>query len=167
MYFPFSALLTANWSRVSEAHFREDRTQVLSVVHSSALIGFAYLAVALVGVLMVRTYFSHLLPRGIGQIELGLLVGVWLVFLNRVWTESYGLAYLATGHVGVIASFLPVQAAIAIGMQLLLIGTLGVYGLMLGGALSYFATSHWILYFRTKDVFRRYSSTLHAYGSPV
>jgi hypothetical protein len=100
--------------------------------------------------------FSHLLPRGGGQIEIGVLVGLGLVALNKVWTESYALVYLATGHTAVIARYLPIQAAIAVGLQFLLVRIWGVYGLMLGGALSYFATSHWILSSRTRDVFQNY-----------
>lgn len=157
IYFPYSALLTANWSRVSIAHAQQDRAKVLGIVHSSVLVGFGYLVVALALIVPLVGKFSHLLPRGGGQIEIGVLIGLGLVALNKVWTESYALVYLATGHTGVIARYLPIQAAVAVGMQFLLVPIWGVYGLMLGGALSYFATSHWILAWRTRDVFDNYT----------
>jgi len=158
VYFPYSALLTANWSRVSVAHALRDRAQVLGIVRSSFLIGIGYLAVALPLLLALAGRFSYLLPHGAGQIEIGLLLGVGLVALNKVWTESYALVYLATGHTAIIAAYLPVQAIVAVGSQFVLVRFMGVYGLMLGGALSYFATSHWILFARTRDVLGKYTS---------
>jgi O-antigen/teichoic acid export membrane protein len=152
IYFPYSALLTANWSRVSVAHAKRDRTQVISIVRSSFLIGIFYITVALALLLTVTENFSYLLPSDAGQIQIGLLIGIGLVALNKVWTESYSLVYLATGNTSIIAAYLPVQAGIAVGMQFVLVQFIGAYGLMLGGALSYFMTSHWILYSRTRDV---------------
>lgn len=156
VYFPFAALLTANWSRVSEAHVEKDRERLLKIVHSSFGIGIAYLFIALVGILIFSTYFQYLLPEGIDRIRTGFLFGVWLVAINKVWTECYALIYLATGYSGIIVSYLPIQASIAVGLQLLFVQFMGAYGLMLGCALSYFATSHWILFFRTKSVFKNY-----------
>jgi len=157
LYFPYSALLTANWSRVSVAHAQQDAAQVMAIVRSSFLIGVGYVAVALPVLLLCAEHFSSLLPQGVSHIELGMLLGVGLVALNKVWTESYALVYLATGNTRIIASYLPIQAGLAVGLQFVLVRYLDAYGLMLGGALSYFATSHWILFLRRRDVFSQYA----------
>lgn len=156
IYFPYSALLMANWSRVSAAHALGDSAQVLSIVRSSVFVGFGYLLVALPLLMAAAGHFSYLLPRGAGKIELSLLLGVGLVAINKVWTESYALVYLATGHTRIIAAYLPIQAILAVGLQFVLVRFIGAYGLMLGVALSYFATSHWILYARTGDVLAKH-----------
>ncbi|MDH1289692.1 hypothetical protein N5C43_00280 [Comamonas terrigena] len=158
MYFPYSALLTANWSRMSAAHAMRNKNLMLSIVRSSIFIGVGYLALALPIMLAVSEYFSYILPQGARQVELGMLIGLGLVAINKVWTESYALVYLATGHARIIATYLPFQAMMAVGLQLVLVRYLGAYGLMLGCALSYFATSHWILYFRKSDVFKSHTS---------
>jgi O-antigen/teichoic acid export membrane protein len=156
IYFPFSALLTANWSRVAIAHSHQNRSRVMAIVHSSVWFGALFLLASLFALVLFVSHFPNLVPRGGGNIELGILVGVGLVALNKVWTEAYSLIYLATGNVGVITSYLPIQAAIAVGLEFLLVRYFGAYGLMMGGAISYFATSHWILASRTNRVFCQY-----------
>jgi O-antigen/teichoic acid export membrane protein len=155
-YFPYAALLVANWTRVTMANAEQNRAKVMGIIHSSVLIGAVYVTLATGALLLLAGPISRLLPRGGGDLELLVLAGVGLVALNKVWTESYALAFLATNRIGVIAAYLPLQAGCAVGLQLLLVRFLGVYGLMIGGAASYFATSHWILASRAKDVFKSY-----------
>jgi O-antigen/teichoic acid export membrane protein len=156
MYFPYSALLVANWSRVSVANAAQDKKKLLGIIHSSIAIGAFYVSGATAALVLLVDPISRVLPRGGGDLDALVLTGVGLVALNKVWTESFALAFLATNRVGVIASYLPFQAGCAVALQLLLVRFWGVYGLMIGGAASYFATSHWILASRAKEVFKTY-----------
>ena len=154
LYFPYSALLTSNWSRMSVAFAQGNKEDMHSIVRSSLITGVIYLVIAILALLVIVERFSYILPEAARHVELPMLAALGLVAINKVWTESYALIYLGTGSKHVIASYLPIQATLAVGLQFFFVRYIGAYGLMLGGALSYFATSHWILYTRTKDITR-------------
>lgn len=146
-YFPFSALLVANWSRVAQAHARGEVDAMLRIVYVSFAIGLVYMAFACLAAFAFLNWTGHLLPENIAQVDRTMLAALFLVAINKIWTECFALIYLATNRVGVIGAYLPVQAALSVGLQFALVGSLGAYGLMLGGALCYWMTSHWILFF--------------------
>lgn len=145
-YFPFSAMLTANWTRVAHAHARRDAAAMMRTVYMSAAIGFVYLFLAAAAAIAALHWAAAALPANIAGTDSWMLAALFLVAINKVWTECFALLYLATNQVGIIGAYLPIQASLSVVLQLALVSPLGAYGLMLGGGLCYLLTSHWILF---------------------
>ena len=144
-YFPFAALLAASWTRVSKAYAEANKPLLFTIVNGNIIVGGIYVFGVTILLALAHRQLSSFLPKDGQLLDAALILGVGLVAVNKVWTESYALIFQATGRVGFIAAYLPVQALLSVGCQLVLVDHIGVYGLMVGIVISYFATSHWLL----------------------
>lgn len=81
-------------------------------------------------------------PVALPALTISLMAGYFLI---RVWCDSWAMVFLSAGRLTALWLMVPVQAAISIGLQLLLVRDHGVNGIITGLSVSFLATVVWLL----------------------
>lgn len=144
-YFPVSALLATGWNSMGKACAQNNASKVRGILKANLAVGAAMIVVCL-GVLLLASPLVQMVFKfpGGGNYRL-LIVSLCLLSLVKLWTDSFALVLQSSDITMVIIRYLPFQAIASVCSQVLLVRVFGEYGLIMGCAISYFITSHWIL----------------------
>jgi O-antigen/teichoic acid export membrane protein len=141
-----SVLLATLWTSLSDAHYLGQPRVVRQKIAWLLIIGICVVITASVAILLFKQeIFSLITGRPNFSISNDLLVAWCLYIMLRVWCDTFALAEMSAGRLGLLNSYIPFQAAISIGAQILLGDYYGSVGVILGLCVSFVLTAAWIL----------------------
>lgn len=142
----YIGLLMATWSHMTELRAMGKVREVLRTLHLTAAGGFGGVVIFAVTILAFSKQISaFLFPQAgvaIEPLEV-MLFALYIAF--RVWSDTHSIALQAIGEAGVTIKFIPIQAAISIGLQIFLSRHIGMEGIVLGLIASHALTATWLL----------------------
>lgn len=143
--FFYSAVLTAAWPAIAELATRRRWEDIRHHVQRHVMCGLAFAALSTVAFAVWQTPIIALVaPAHAGAIPTALVLMFGGYVCIRVWTDTYVNLLLALGHNGPLLKIVPWQAVANVGLQVLLIQILGMYGAILGLCGSYLLTVSWV-----------------------
>lgn len=148
LFFVYSSLLTAIWPLCAEAAAANDWDSLSKHVRKSIAIGFVLVVTGTGGFVLFRTQIIGLLsPKEVVEVPVGLILLFGFYYLLRVWCDVFGMVLQSMSYLRPFVIYIPVQAAISIGIQILLTKEIGLNGVLIGLITSFILTSVWILPF--------------------
>ncbi|MBK5273831.1 MAG: MATE family efflux transporter [Desulfuromonadales bacterium] len=146
LFFVYSSLLTAIWPLCAEAAASNDWDTLMKHVHKSIVIGFVLVGTGTAGFIVFRTQIIGLLsPKEVIDVPVGLILLFGLYYLLRVWCDVFGMILQSMSYLRPFVIYIPVQAALSIGIQILLTKEIGLKGVLIGLITSFILAPVWIL----------------------
>lgn len=141
-----AVLLSTSWTALSDAHFKGQPERVRRLIRKLLLAGLAVVVLPSGAIYLFKQEIFVLITGSPEFHMSGALLVVWVAYLTiRVWCDTFALAHMSAGRLEVINAYIPFQAAISVGAQLLLGHRFGTIGVMLGLCASFLLTAVWIL----------------------
>lgn len=146
LFFVYSSLLMAIWPLCAEAAAANDWDTLQKHVRRSLATGFFLVIVGTAGFILLKKQIIGLLsPKEIIDVPIGIILLFGVYYLLRVWCDVFGLVLQSMSYLRPFAIYIPVQATLSIGIQVLLAKQIGLYGILIGLIMSFVLTAAWIL----------------------
>ena len=146
VFFVYNAILLAAWPICSEALAIRDDQKVISFTKRMLPIGFAILSISAILFLLFKNEISDLLsPKSSIRITDSVIVAASLYFLVRIWTDTFAMLLQSAGALKIFFYAVPLQAALTITFQNLLIPKYGAVGVFAALAITFILTVSWML----------------------
>lgn len=141
-----AVLLSTSWTGLSDAHFKGEHRVLRKRVVSLLSVGFAVVVLPSALIFLWKNEIFALIT-GSNQFHVSTaLLAAWLTYLIvRVWCDTFAVAHMSAGRLGLLNAYIPVQAIISIGAQIFLGQQFGATGVMVGMTISFILTAAWIL----------------------
>lgn len=141
-----AVLVATSWTSLSDAHYQGEPRLVRQRIARLLMVGMGVVLLPSVAILTLKQeIFSLITGRHNFHISSTLLAAWSLYLVLRVWCDTFALAHMSAGRLGLLNGYIPFQAAISIGAQILLGHRYGAVGVMLGLCASFALTAAWIL----------------------
>lgn len=141
-----AVLLSTSWTALSDAHFQGAPRIVRQRICRLLAIGMAVILLPTAGILVFKQDIFTLITGAHDFHMSSTLLAVWAIYVVlRIWCDTFALAHMSAGRLAVLNGYIPFQAAISIGAQILLGQRYGGVGVMLGLCASFVLTAAWIL----------------------
>lgn len=141
-----TAYLNSLWPVCSQLLVAGRGGEVTAIIRRAVFVGMALVAGFYVLFFVGRDEVAHLLIRDdvvqLSGITISLMAGYFLI---RAWCDSWAIVFLSAGDLAPLWMMVPAQAVISIGLQLLLVRTHGVDGIIVALSLSFLLTVAWML----------------------
>ncbi len=138
------AALTAIWPTLAELHAAGRSAEAARLVRRVVGAGAAVLTVLLVPIGAALPWIVRILAPGAAvEIPAGLAAAFSAYVLVRLWTDGWGTMLQSMSALRPLYTLVPVQAALAVGLEVLLLPRFGLPGLVVGLALSFVLTVAW------------------------
>lgn len=142
--FFFTSILWALWPSFAESVSRGDWKRVKQSLIRCIRLGMIFVAGATAALVYTTPYISEVLAPGQDihiPTQLVLLMGVY--HLIRIWNDVYSVILQCMNVLWPLWLFMPVQAAICVGLQYKFATVYGVNGIVLGLIASFILTVIW------------------------
>lgn len=141
-----TAYLNALWPVCTQLLVAGRGAEVAALIRRAVVVG----AVLVLGFYVVffagRDEVARLLVQEdvvrLSGLTISLMAGYFLI---RAWCDSWAIVFLSAGDLTPLWLMVPAQAALSIGLQLLLVRTHGVDGVIVALSLSFLLTVAWLL----------------------
>jgi O-antigen/teichoic acid export membrane protein len=144
LFFFYASTLAVFSPRFSRAHATGRLDQAFGMLRRHMLISSAaFLAVATGMWFALPAIFVHVFKVSHIQIPASLFFAVVALNFVRVWADGYATFLVAIDQVRTLSRFLPAQAVLSVGFQVILAHRYGALGIILGLILSYLLTVSW------------------------
>lgn len=141
-----AVLLSTSWTSLSDAHFQGASHVVRQRIGRLLSIGMAVILLPTAAILLFKQDIFTLITGSPDFHMSSTLLTVWAIYVVlRVWCDTFALAHMSAGRLAVLNGYIPLQAVISIGAQILLGHRYGAVGVMLGLCASFALTAAWIL----------------------
>lgn len=144
--FMFGAVLQAFWPVCAEATIQGDWGRIKSFTKKYLLWGGVFIVMFTACILIfsdaIAAVFSS---RGLVTIPAELVVSLGVLYLIRVWTDVFAVILQSMNDMKTLLAWAAVQAAIGLGLQILLVPKYGIYGTVAALGLSWLLTVSWVL----------------------
>ena len=145
-FFVYYSVLMAFWPLLTEYIAKDDWTAVRAQVRSILLRGVGFmLAVTLTVLLFERQILALLAPKASLLIGTPVVLLVGLYFAVRIWTDTFSTVLSSMSRIGSLLRWVPVQAAISVGLQVYLTPRFGIAGLVIALIAAFLLTVAWVL----------------------
>lgn len=141
-----TAYLNALWPVCTQLLVAGRGNEVAALIRRAVMVGVILVSGFYVVFFAGRDEVARLLVQG-GAVRLsGLTITLMAgYFLIRAWCDSWAIVFLSAGDLSPLWLMVPVQAALSIGLQLLLVRSYGVDGVIVALSLSFMLTVAWLL----------------------
>lgn len=141
-----AVLIATSWTSLSDAHYQGKAWLMRQRLSRLLMAGMGAVLIPTVAILVWRQEIFALISGRHGFAVSDRLLAVWVLYLVlRVWCDTFALAHMSAGRLALLNGYIPVQAAVSIGAQVLLGQRYGSVGVMLGLCASFVVTAAWIL----------------------
>jgi O-antigen/teichoic acid export membrane protein len=141
-----AVLVATSWTALSDAHYRGESHLVRQRIARLLMVGMGVILLPLVAILNFKQEIFALITGRHDFHMSSALLAVWALYVVlRVWCDTFALAHMSAGRLPLLNGYIPFQAAISIGAQILLGHRYGAVGVMLGLCASFLLTAAWIL----------------------
>lgn len=142
----YGVLVTASGVFWTERITLRDWPAVLASWRRHVTAGLAGMALLTVLLLLGRELLARLLAPGTAITLGGASIGLFGLYgAVRILTDASSIALQVAGDTGPLIRWIPLQAVLSVGAQLLLTPRLGLQGVILGLILSFLLTTAWVL----------------------
>jgi len=144
--FFYTSLYAALWPNYTELIARGDWNNV-KVSLAKSLIFSALLILVFTG--LASTFMPYLVamlsPNENLKIPYEFLILLGLYHVVIAWVHGFGIPLQSMSDVNTLLAWTPIQAVLSISLQIILVQSLGMYGVTLGMLLSFILTMAWVL----------------------
>ncbi len=91
---------------------------------------------------MIASFFSS---QGLVTIPMLFIVSLGILYVVRIWTDLFAVILQSMNDMKVLLVWAAMQAAIGLGLQILLVPRFGIYGTVAALCLSWMLTVGWAL----------------------
>ena len=160
----FSSVLQALWPVCTAYLALGNWAPVKRYIRFCILGGFALTAVCtLLIALKINPIIAVIAPGAMLQIPLAVILLFGGLYLLRAWTDTFAMVLQSRSQLLPFWISTPIQAALSVALQILLIPRLGLPGAVLGMAGSFLLTASWILpYFLLRSMRHEQTLTLES-----
>ncbi len=152
--FFYTSIYTELWPRFSELFIKKEWQPVRKLLFLtyafSALMIFSFLMVAL---FCLDAIINFIVPGHNIEVSWVLIILFSAYHLVIAWVHGFGIVLQSMSDAKTFLIWMPVQAVINFILQLLLVPTWGIAGVVSGMMLSFILTLAWVLPLRVKKVF--------------
>jgi O-antigen/teichoic acid export membrane protein len=146
VFFVYFAVLLAIWPVLSEELARNDWLMVRARLHRILKYGFLFVGLSTAGLAVGMPLVVKVIsPNEFIEIPTMFIVFMGLYYAIRVWTDTYGVTLFSMNDMRPFWIFTPIQALIALLLQVKLASSFGVYGIVGGLSASFLLTMCWAL----------------------
>lgn len=141
-----AVLVATSWTALSDAHYQGEHRLVRQRIARLLMAGMGVVLLPSLAILVFKQEIFSLIT-GMPDFPMSsTLLAAWALYLVlRVWCDTFALAHMSAGRLALLNGYIPFQAAISIGAQILLGHFYGAVGVMLGLCASFVLTAAWIL----------------------
>lgn len=144
--FMFSAVLQAFWPVCAEAVIQGDWERIRSFTRKYLLFGMAFIVMFTACLALFRTPIASLFSsHGLVSIPTPFIISLGIMYLIRVWTDVFAVILQSMNDIKMLLIWAVMQAAIGLGLQILLVPRFGIYGTVTALCLSWLLTVSWLL----------------------
>ncbi|WP_226374973.1 MATE family efflux transporter [Pectobacterium quasiaquaticum] len=147
-YFLYSSVLAATWPTFTELSVKKDAERILGILRK--YIFFSLLGVIIFTFIFILTkdIIVDIFTSGIGKSitipnSFILLNGVYQLVL--IWTALFSTILQSINLIRLFLIITPIQAAISVSSQWVLVENIGLYGITTGLLVSYLTITVWLL----------------------
>lgn len=141
-----AVLLATSWTGLSDAHYQGEPRLLRQRIAKLLIVGMGIVLLPSAAILTFKDTIFELITGRHDIAVSSALLSAWALYLVlRVWSDTFALAHMSAGRLALLNGYIPFQAAISIGMQILLGHHFGSLGVMLGLCASFVLTAAWIL----------------------
>lgn len=163
LFFVFNAALLALWPVLAEALARRQFAEASRRLRRYLLGGLLMMALGSAALAVVMPELTRFLsPRHLVQVPLSLTLLLAVYYLLRVWTDTFAMALQSMSQLRTFWILVPLQAAISVGLQIVLAPRLGLNGVVLSLIASFLLTVVWGLPFALRRHMSCSSGPSHA-----
>lgn len=146
LFFVYSSLLTAVWPLCAESAASNDWDSLMKHIRKSILIGFVLVITGTACFIVFRNQIVGLLsPNEFIDVPVGLILLFGFYYLLRVWCDVFAMVLQSMSYLRPFVIYIPVQAVLSIGIQILFTKEIGLKGVLVGLIASFLLTPAWIL----------------------
>lgn len=145
-FFIYYSVLLAFWPLLTEMITRGEWEAVRAKVRQVLGSGIAFMAgITLFVALFERQILALLAPSAALTIGVPVIVLLGVYFALRIWTDTFSTVLGSMSRVGPLLKWVPVQAALNLGLQVYLAPKFGVAGVVVALILAFALTVSWVL----------------------
>lgn len=152
-----SAIIFAAWPVYTELFHKKEYNTVKNMIKKNLIFGFA---IIIIGTLLIYLFSDIILAIIAPDISIKpsliFLVLFALLFLFRVWSDSFTVFLQSISVLRIFWIYLPFQAIISLICQYYFSLKYGINGILIGLIISFAFTSFFILPYKTWKVFKQY-----------
>lgn len=142
----FQAVLQAHWPHAAEAASQGDWQSVNARLSKLLRQGASLVLICAFGYAILERPLMRIIspqtPAALGPVAVSLYA---LYLLMRIWSDTHAMVLQSIGRMRIFLVYVPVQAALSLGLQVAGARAWGVSGLIAGLTLSFVLSSAWVL----------------------
>lgn len=141
-----AVLLSNSWTGLSDAYYHGEHRLLRQRIARLLIVGMGIVLIPSVAILAFKDAIFELITGRHDIVVSSTLLSGWVMYLVlRVWCDTFALAHMSANRLALLNVYIPFQAAISVGLQILLAHHYGSLGVMLGLCASFVLTAVWIL----------------------
>ena len=146
VFFIYGAMLTALWPNCAEAIARDRWDVIRTYLRRYISLGIGLIILSSCAIAAFRAQILHILSPTT-QVSLSLvLIGLFgFYFIIRVWTDTFGMILQSMNALKIFLIAVPVEALIAITLQVILTRRIGILGVPSALIIAYLCTVSWAM----------------------
>lgn len=145
-FFVYYSVLLAFWPIFTELIAMNKWRKIISTIKVIVAGGVLFMLAVTTAVLWFEGGITGFLaPNTSLHIESKIIVLLGIYFIVRIWTDTFSTVLASMSQVRALLIWVPVQAALNIGLQVYLAPRFGLIGVITGLILAYLLTVAWVL----------------------
>ncbi len=145
-FFIYNAVLSALWPILAEALAKNNWVPVKSHIKNILISGLLLTSFCTILLIWLMPFFVELLmPNKNIVVPIGFILILGAYQIIRIWTDAFAMVLQCASSLNSFLILVPLQAVICISLQLLLVPSFGIYGVLFALSASFLITVSWSL----------------------